>query len=101
MTKKKLKKLFQAAVAALMLVRLPSYADEWGAGLRWLKRVVRDMPRGSTGIPTQWFLMKSSIGWEEMMLIFGYADDRSICMHLVEIAKAESPDRDFTCLDAN
>ena len=58
-------------------------------------------PRGSLNIPTQWFMMKSMVGWEKMMLIFGYADNVEVCEHLVEVASAESPDRDFRCTDAN
>jgi hypothetical protein len=58
-------------------------------------------PRGGLGIPTQWFMMNSAVGWERMMLVFGYADNVEVCQHLVEVAKTESPDRDFRCTDAN
>lgn len=36
-----------------------------------------------------------------MMLVFGYADNIETCEYLVKVAKAESPDRDFRCTDAN
>lgn len=58
-------------------------------------------PKGSLNIPAQWFMMESTVGWERMMLIFGYVDDVEVCEHLVEIAKEESPNRDFRCTDAN
>lgn len=58
-------------------------------------------PRGSLDIPAQWFMMNSMVGWEKMMLIFGYADNVEICEHLVDVASIESPDREFRCTDAN
>jgi len=62
---------------------------------------VQDMPRGGLGIPDQWLEMKSTVGWEKVMLVVGYADNRSVCFALADIAKADSPDRDFRCADAN
>ena len=93
-----MKKLFQVALVALMLV--PS----WGLAQdqdEVLDSFASKMPRGIAGIPNQWVLMKSIVGWEKMMLIFGYADNRSGCEHLVEVALLESPERDFSCTDAN
>ena len=59
------------------------------------------MERGIAGIPTQWFSMETAIGWEKMMLVFGYADNRTTCIKLIEIAKIDSPDRKFHCDPAN
>lgn len=58
-------------------------------------------PTGTLGIPPQWFMMESLLGWERMMFIFGYADNREICEHLVDVASEESPERRFRCDDAN
>ena len=60
-----------------------------------------DYPKTSLSLPAQWFMMESSLGWEKMMFIFGYADNIEVCEHLVEVAKEESPSRDFRCTDAN
>lgn len=46
-------------------------------------------------------MMESMVGWEKMMFIFGYADNVEVCQHLVEVAKEESPERNFRCTDAN
>lgn len=66
-----------------------------------LYEAVRNHPRGGLNIPAQWFMMESMVGWERMMLVFGYADNVDVCQKLVEMAKEESPDRNFRCTDAN
>lgn len=66
-----------------------------------LETAVKNYPRGSLDIPAQWFMMEGLVGWEKMMFIFGYADNRDICYHLVDVAKEESPNRNFRCEDAN
>lgn len=66
-----------------------------------LFEVVKNHPRGELNIPAQWFMMNSTVDWERMMLIFGYADNIEVCEHLVEVAKRESPNRDFRCTEAN
>ncbi|HEY1037636.1 MAG TPA: hypothetical protein VGE62_03565 [Candidatus Paceibacterota bacterium] len=66
-----------------------------------LFEAVERHPRGGLNIPAQWFMMNSSVGWERMMLVFGYADNIETCEYLVKVAKSESPDRDFRCTDAN
>ena len=66
-----------------------------------LEEAVSEYPRSTYGEPAQWFMMKSLVGWERMMFVFGYVDDREVCEHLVEIASEESPDREFRCEDAN
>jgi hypothetical protein len=66
-----------------------------------LEKVVSQLPRGSLGMPIYWFEMESMIGWEKMMLVLGYADNRTICIHLETIAKNEAPARNFRCKPAN
>lgn len=66
-----------------------------------LYEAVENHPRGGLDIPAQWFMMESMVGWEKMMFIFGYADNVEVCQHLVEVAKEESPERNFRCTDAN
>lgn len=66
-----------------------------------LEAAVKNYPRGVLNIPAQWFMMESSLGWEKMMFVFGYADNKDTCYHLVDIAKIESPERNFRCEDAN
>jgi hypothetical protein len=62
---------------------------------------VRELPRGVLEIPYQWLEMETVIGWEKMMLVYGYADNRTVCLSLVTIAKNDSPFREFRCSDAN
>lgn len=45
--------------------------------------------------------MDGLVGEEKMMFIFGYADNRSICEHTLELAREEAPFRDFRCEAAN
>ena len=65
------------------------------------EKAVESYPRGTLGIPAQWVMMETIVGWEKMMFIFGYADNKEICQHLVDVARDESPDRNFSCKDAN
>ena len=73
------------AASIMLLVALPnlSKADE---GQVALESVVEQMPRGLAGISLQWFEMETAIGWEKMMLVFGYADNKSVCEHLRRIS---------------
>jgi hypothetical protein len=66
-----------------------------------LYTAVENHPRGGMGIPAQWLMMDTLVGWDKMMLIVGYADNVTVCQALVEIAKEDSPDRNFRCTDAN
>lgn len=66
-----------------------------------LYTAVENHPRGDLGIPAQWLMMDTLVGWEKMMLIVGYADNVTVCQALAEIAKEDSPDRNFRCTDAN
>ena len=59
------------------------------------------MPRGVENIPAQWFEKYGLLGWEKVMFVFGYADIFTVCMHLIEMAKSDSPDDYFRCSDAN
>lgn len=64
-------------------------------------KAVENYPKTSLDLPAQWFMMESSVGWEKMMFVFGYADNIEVCKHLVDVAKEESPNRDFRCTDVN
>lgn len=66
-----------------------------------LETAVKNYPRGVLDVPAQWFMMEGLVGWEKMMFIFGYADNRDVCYHLVDVAREESPNRNFRCEDAN
>ena len=66
-----------------------------------LEGFVQTLPRGSLNIPFQWLEMESLVGWEKMMLVFGYADNKTTCDALSRIAKSDSPDRNFRCVPAN
>lgn len=65
------------------------------------EKVVKKYPPGELNIPAQWFMMEGLVGWEKMMLIFGYADNKTICEHLKNLAVQESPERNFKCQNAN
>lgn len=69
--------------------------------VKGLIEYVAEVPRGIAGLPAQWFEMNSLLGWEPMMLVIGYADNPSVCQHLAEIARMETPDREFRCVEAN
>tara|TARA_B100001057_G_scaffold257266_1_gene257498 strand:+ start:647 stop:898 length:252 start_codon:yes stop_codon:yes gene_type:complete len=71
------------------------------ADIEDLEGIVEKIPRSSLNIPMQWFEMKSLIGWEKMMLVMGYADNRSVCFRLIDLAYAESTGREFRCSPAN
>ena len=93
-------RLFSALIA-LALSSLFAQADEYDEKFRVFKNAVTALPSGTLDIPAQWFLMKRATGWEEVMLVFGYANNKSVCEHLIIVAKTESPNRGFVCLDAN
>lgn len=67
-----------------------------------LTAFVSQLPRDSTlGLPMYWMEMESIIGWEEMMLVFGYANNKPVCDLLVRVATADAPNRKFRCVEAN
>ena len=66
-----------------------------------IDRVVRGLPRGPADMPIYWFEMRSILGWEKMMLVLNYANNRAVCDHLKSIAYKESPGREFRCTAAN
>lgn len=90
---------FHATVLAVFLGVIATAS--YGQDMDDLREYVSKTPRGVSGIPSQWFEMNTVIGWEPMVLFVGYADNRSLCAHLITVAKAESPDREFRCVDAN
>lgn len=66
-----------------------------------LEALVEDMPRNSIGLPMYWLEMTSLIGWEKMILVFGYADNNAPCARLQELAQLDAPARNFRCVVAN
>ena len=46
-----------------------------------------------------WFEMQNSINgqWDPVILVFGYADDQSVCDWLVSVGHEENPGRQFRC----
>lgn len=67
-----------------------------------LSAFVSDLPRGSLDIPMYWLEMRNVVNeWEEMILVSGYADNRTVCDVLNEFAKQDSPNRQFRCSPAN
>ena len=66
-----------------------------------LEDFVSDMPRNDRGLPMYWLEMRSIIGWEKMMLVFGYASNGPVCERLAAVAHIDSPDREFRCSRAN
>lgn len=63
---------------------------------------VGKLPRDSImNLPMYWMEMESLIGWEKMMLVFGYASNGPVCDRLVQVAKADAPERNFRCVSAN
>lgn len=51
--------------------------------------------------PAQWFEMNSLEGWERMVLVFGYADNRAVCDYLVRHGHETTPGRSFRCTPVN
>ncbi len=62
---------------------------------------VAGMPRGTLGIPAYWFEMETLVGWERMILVIGYANNRSTCELIEQIGTAQSPNQSFRCTPAN
>ena len=85
----------------LVLTIVFVYKPVFAASMIDLERMVEQIPRGSLNIPVQWFEMKSVIGWEKMMLVFGYADNRGVCLRLIDLAYAENTGREYRCSPAN
>ena len=66
-----------------------------------LESIVKNLPRNSLGLPVYWFEMNSLVGWEKVMLIFGYADNGTVCNHMLKLAIIDAPHRNFRCVKAN
>ena len=67
-----------------------------------LSSFVSTLPRNSLNIPKYWLEMRNSLGeWEQMILVSGYADNKSVCDALHDYAKKDSPNRLFICSAAN
>jgi len=45
-----------------------------------------------------WLKKKNFVGqWEELILVFGYADNLSVCKFMLDYARETSPDQQFEC----
>ena len=60
-----------------------------------------DLPRTKSGGAMYWLEMKTTIGWEKMMLVVGYATNKPICDRLEMVVRLDAPDRKFRCTTAN
>ena len=49
--------------------------------------------------PAYWLEMTSLVGWERMILVFGYGDNRSACEEIRSHAAATNPDRSYVCTE--
>ena len=87
------------SIAFCFILLSSTYAHS--ADIDDLERLVGKMPRGTLDIPIYWFEMRTSVGWEKMMLVLGYADNRSICDYLKSIAYKSDPQREFRYSAAN
>jgi hypothetical protein len=75
-------------------------AGAQGNGER-LEPFVSELPRTEWGGAMYWLEMQSIIGWEKMMLVFGYASNAPVCERLAALAGIDAPDRKFRCTAAN
>jgi hypothetical protein len=68
----------------------------------YLNKVVLNYPKNMDRSSAQWFMKKNFMGeWENLMFIFGYVDDRSVCEFMLGIAKETDPEIEFRCKDVN
>jgi|AntRauTorckE6833_2_1112554.scaffolds.fasta_scaffold03670_9 hypothetical protein len=68
----------------------------------FLEKTVLNYPKNVDRSSAQWFMKKNLMGeWENLMFIFGYADDRSVCDFMLGIAKETDPKIEFRCKDVN
>ena len=66
-----------------------------------IEAFVNELPRNDWGGAMYWFEMKSTIGWEKMMLVVGYASNGPVCERLASVARVDAPEREFRCRTAN
>jgi len=68
----------------------------------FLNKVALNYPKNMDRSSAQWFMKKNLMGeWENLMFIFGYADDKSVCDFMLSIAKETDPEIEFRCKDVN
>jgi len=68
----------------------------------FLDKVALNYPKNFDRSSAQWFMKKNLMGkWENLMLIFGYADDKSVCDFMLGIARETDPEIEFRCKDVN
>jgi hypothetical protein len=54
--------------------------------------LVQRMPKNPIG-PSYWFEIESTIGWEKVILVFGYADNLDVCNYMMPDASDAGADR--------
>lgn len=86
---------------SLSLLLMSGYFVSAQANGDKLADFVNDMPRNALDFPMFWLEMKSTVGWENMILISGYANNQPICNKLLSIAKNDAPNRKCRCSTAN
>lgn len=84
----------------LVLLASATVAGAQSNGER-LEPFVSQLPRTEWGGAMYWLEMQSIVGWEKMMLVFGYAANAPVCERLAEVARIDAPARDFRCKAAN
>jgi hypothetical protein len=59
--------------------------------------------KGQVGYSPDFYLAKRNIlgEWENVALIYGYADDHEVCQDLAELYVQKYPMDEYTCLQAN
>lgn len=92
--------MLRAMFVSAAMIALPTSSHGQTNGER-LEPIVSQLPRNSAGLPMYWLEMHSAIGWEKMMLVFGYASNQPVCERLAVLAAADAPDREFKCTPAN
>lgn len=85
----------------LALALLCAAGAQAETGAERLEQLVPTLPRNSNGLPMYWLEMETLVGWERMMLVFGYAENGTPCGRLRELASEDAPDRQFRCTMAN
>jgi hypothetical protein len=66
-----------------------------------IEEFVENLPRNSLQLPMYWLEMESVVGWERMILIFGYANNEPACSAILKFAAEDAPMRRFRCSEAN
>ncbi len=92
-----MRKIMAAMIAAIALttsVQAQSNSEK-------IEAFISELPRDKWGGAIYWLEMKSTIGWENVMLVVGYAFNEPVCEKLAEVARVDAPHREFRCSTAN